>query len=161
MAEKEKTCCFSGHRIIPVGERERVKEQLKNIIPELYSGGIDTFLCGGAVGFDMLAAESVLAFKAKMRDIRLVMALPCINQAEKWSVKQRRDYNRILSAADEVIYLSEEYTKGCMHVRNRFMVGNSAVCVCYCRSASGGTAYTVEQARRLGLKIYNVAETFE
>lgn len=161
MAEKEKTCCFSGHRIIPVGKRARVTEELKKIISELYSGGIDTFLCGGAMGFDMLAAESVLAFKAKTRDIRLVMALPCMNQAEKWGVEQKQNYNRILREADEVIYLSEEYTKGCMHARNRFMADCSSVCVCYCQSGSGGTAYTVDYARRLGLKIYNVAETFE
>lgn len=46
--------------------------------------------------------------------------------------------------------------RGCMHERNRRLVDNSAVCVCYLTQPAGGTHYTVEYARRQGLSIINL-----
>ena len=37
------------------------------------------------------------------------------------------------------------------------MVDNSSVCVCYLNRESGGTAYTVDYARKNGLEIINLA----
>ena len=55
------------------------------------------------------------------------------------------------------IDVSRQYTRGCMHERNRHLVDNSSVCVCYLNRESGGTAYTVRYARERGLEIINLA----
>ena len=44
-----------------------------------------------------------------------------------------------------------------MHKRNRHLVDNSSVCVCYLAKDSGGTDYTVGYARLKGLKVINLA----
>ena len=44
-----------------------------------------------------------------------------------------------------------------MHQRNRALVDRSAFCICYLRTQTGGTAYTVRYAREKGLKIWNLA----
>ena len=67
-------------------------------------------------------------------------------------------YEEIKRQADKVVYTSEEYTKGCMHKRNRYLVDNSSVCIAYLTEAKGGTAYTVDYALKHNLTVYNVAE---
>ena len=45
-----------------------------------------------------------------------------------------------------------------MAKRNRHLVDNSSVCVAYLTRSGGGTAYTVEYAKKHGLKIINIAK---
>ena len=68
-----------------------------------------------------------------------------------------QEYERIKALADKVVYTSQEYTKGCMHRRNRHLVDHSSVCVCYLTKKDGGTAYTVDYAEKQGLEIVNLA----
>ena len=91
-------------------------------------------------------------------EIRLILVLPCCNQTRGWKEADIAEYERIMKAADKVTYTSEQYYSGCMHKRNRHLVDNSSLCICYLTEPSGGTAYTVNYARTQGLKIINVAE---
>jgi hypothetical protein len=59
--------------------------------------------------------------------------------------------------ADKVVDTSAEYTRGCMFKRNRHLVDNSSVCICYLTQRRGGTAYTVDYAQKAGLEIINIA----
>ena len=56
-----------------------------------------------------------------------------------------------------MVYTAQQYARGCMHKRNRHLVDNSSVCVCYLNRESGGTAYTVDYAEKQGLEIINLA----
>lgn len=154
---KSKTCCFSGHRKI-FEEQTKVYEKLNRQIPALIKAGYNTFICGGALGFDTLCAQAVLKAKCSYSGIKLVLALPCRNQTDRWTQKDIAVYNSIIEKSDKVIYTSSQYYSGCMHRRNRFMVDNSACCICYLNKSCGGTAYTVKYAAEKGLHIINLAE---
>ena len=67
-------------------------------------------------------------------------------------------YDRLMDNIpyDECICLAKTYRKGCFHIRNRYMVDNSCYCICYLTENKGGTAYTVNYAKRQGLKIINI-----
>ena len=153
---RSQTVCFTGHRDIPLMERYRVKKRLRAVLVELIEKGYCYFGAGGALGFDTMAALTVLELKKKYKHIKLVMVLPCRNQTNKWKPKNVRIYEDILRRADKEVCLSEHYTSGCMHVRNRHLVDNSALCICYLTKDSGGTAYTVEYARRCGVEVINL-----
>ena len=56
-----------------------------------------------------------------------------------------------------MVYVSEHYTRGCMFERNRYMADHSDICVCYCTSGEGGTAYTVRYAEKKEIPIVNLA----
>ncbi len=155
---REKTCCFTGHRRIPVGLRSRIASEIENRVIELISHGYNVFETGGALGFDTVAAQVVLRVRDRYPFIRLVLVLPCSNQTDGWCEHDRRMYNYIMDAADDVIYTSAEYTKGCMYKRNRRLVDDSSVCICWLRHPSGGTLYTVNYAEKSGLKIINIAD---
>lgn len=133
-------------------------QRLKTEIVELIDKGYLYFGVGGALGFDTLAAQTVLDLKNDYPQIKLILVLPCISQADGWSSEDKDTYEHIKSNADKVVYTSREYTRGCMHKRNRHLVDNSSACICYLTEKSGGTAYTVEYANSKGLLIINTAE---
>lgn len=153
---KNHTCCFTGHRKIPRDETQNIAARVKEHILALYRQYINTFLCGGALGFDLLAAKTVLELKAQGFELTLIMVLPCKDQAKYWNPQEALEYNSVLQQADEVFYLCETYTKSCMQKRNRIMVENACCCLAYLTKDRSGTSATVNYARKLGLTIINI-----
>ena len=158
MSLRERTVCFTGHRKILPEQQDKVARQLKKTIVELANDGYQFFGAGGALGFDTLAAQAVLDLKSDLPQIKLILVLPCLSQADRWSLNDKEIYEDIKKRADKIVYTSREYTRGCMHKRNRHLVDNSSVCVCYLREVTGGTAYTVEYAKSKNLRVINTAE---
>lgn len=155
--EKLKTCCFTGHRKLPQDKIEQILIRLNQEVDNLISQGITDFISGGALGFDQLAASLVVAKKEMGNNIRLIFALPCKNQDMLWSAEQKRLYRGLLDEADEIIYVSEEYTNDCMKKRNQYVVDRSAYCICALIFEAGGTAQTVRYARGRTINVINVA----
>ena len=153
-----RTVCFSGHRIIADEKLTLVMQKLEIMIENLINDGYLYFLAGGALGFDTISALSVLKLKKKYPHIRLFLILPCISQADRWSSENRAIYEAVKADADKISYISIEYTNDCMYKRNRQLVENSSVCICYLKEKTGGTAYTVNYAKQRGHKIYNIAD---
>ena len=155
---KNQTAFFTSHREIPFFQKRRLKAKVKSAITDAIRNGYRYLGAGGALGFDMLAAQTVLELKADYPDIKLILVLPCLNQTRGWAQEDVKEYERIKAAADKVTYISKEYYNGCMHKRNRHLVDNSSLCICYLTKQSGGTAYTVSYAESHDLKIVNVAQ---
>lgn len=155
---KERTVCFTGHRKIPPERMEALARRLKTIVIMLIDDGYLYFCAGGALGFDTLVAQIVLDLKSDYPQIQLILILPCLSQADNWSSADKVIYEKIKASADKVIYTSKEYTKGCMHKRNRHLVDNSSACICYLTEGTGGTAYTVKYAKTKNLFVINTAE---
>lgn len=155
---REKTACFTGHRKIAPGQREIVAERLKNTVNSLISEGYRYFGAGGALGFDTLAAQCILYLKKQYPYIKLILVLPCKTQTRDWRSEDVAIYEHIKSQADKVVYTSKEYTRDCMFRRNRYLVDNSSICIAYLTKNKGGTAYTVDYAKKLGVTIINIAD---
>ena len=135
---------------------DTVSERLKEVVNSAIQSGYRCFITGGAIGFDTLSAQTVLNAKQehKRKKIKLILAIPCPEQADDW------EYKRIRTLADSVVYVSTHNKKGCIHKRNRYMVDNSSLCIAYMTRQSDGTAYTVKYARENNKKICNVAENW-
>ncbi|MBQ7904086.1 MAG: DUF1273 family protein [Oscillospiraceae bacterium] len=155
---KEKSCCFTGHRLIPDDRYYRVMFLLRQTVEQKIKEGYTTFCAGGAQGFDTMAALAVMNLKRVYPQVQLHLYLPCRNQAEKWKSADKEMYNKILKAADKIVYISDEYTPYCMNRRNRALVDNSSLCIAYCTQTGGGTVYTVSYAIDNGVDVINLAE---
>ena len=154
---REQTCFFTGHRQIPDAEARQIYDKTYLLCESLAEKlNIRTFICGGALGFDTLAAQAVLNLRKVRGDICLRLMLPCKDQASKWSATDRAAYDELVHSADVVEYVSECYTPYCMHARNRAMVDASAYGVVFMRKNTGGTAYTVKYAWEQDVKLYFV-----
>ena len=155
---KEKTVCFTGHRTIPMLKKRKIEKKIKETLEALIDNGYCYFGAGGALGFDTIAALTVLGLKKKHPEIKLILVLPCKNQTRGWEEKDVTVYESIIEQADKVVYTQEHYDRGCMFKRNRHLVDNSSVCVAYLTEEKGGTAYTVNYANQKGVKVINIAE---
>ncbi len=125
---------------------------------DLIREGYLYFSAGGALGFDTIAAQIVLKLQSTYPDIRLILVLPCASQTRGWSTADTEEYERIKGLANKVVYVSQEYSRGCMFKRNRHLVDNSSVCVCYLSENGGGTAYTVNYAKTRDVAVINIAK---
>ncbi len=143
---QEKICAFTGHRIL---EEDFSEKALKSVVRSLVKQGVYTFFCGMAIGFDLLAAESVLSLKKREKRVRLIACIPCEGQDKYYSKEDKLRYQKALALADEKILLSENYFQGCMQVRDTYMAERANILVAYCKRKTGGTAYTVGRFQKL------------
>lgn len=156
----QKTVSFSGYRpekLPDFGNEtafsiETLKSDLHDAILQAISNGSDTFLVGMAEGFDMYAAESVIECKATHPSIKLISVVPF----EDGHTHSER-YTNIITSADDTVVLSEELTRGAYYARNEYMVNNSSLLICYYDGRVGGTEYTVDYAKKKGVKVINLA----
>ena len=155
MDNRSETCCFTGHRDVPAYMRPALARELEEAVRGMAARGKTRFAAGGAVGFDTMAAETVLRLRREL-GLELVLILPCADQARRFSPSQAAVYSRIKAAADEVVILHESYLPGCMHARDTFMVDHANILIAHYRGTPGGTQYTYLYAEKKGLEIINL-----
>ena len=154
---RELTCCFTGHRNLPTEAIEQITLRLNNAVENLIKEGVTHFLCGGARGFDLIAAALIFSKKEMGADLRLDFILPCRDQDTFWSEREKKLYHCLLSEADGVTYLSDAYRPGCMKRRNRYLIDHSDYCIYALLHDNSGTWQTVQYARKNGLHMISVA----
>lgn len=152
------TVCFTGHRSIDTEISFRVPTVLKGVMEELIARGARRFLAGGAIGFDTIAALSVLELKEKYPDITLELVLPCRDQSRYWDRSSVIVYKYIMRRADKIVYVNEHFSSHCMYERNRRLVDESDLCLAYLARSSGGSAYTFGYALSHGKEAINLHE---
>lgn len=159
-------CCFTGHRppFLPDGGNENapgmilLRGRLFRTVEEAARNGVSDFYAGGALGFDLLAAETVLELQA-FAPVRLHLALPSRTQAARYAPELRQRYQTALMYAEDVWYASEdENSAAALLCRDRYMVEHADCCIAYLTQPRGGTAYTVRYAEKRGLPVVNLAE---
>lgn len=151
-----KICCVTGNRPQKFpwkyGEGERYKNYLAEMvrqIEELIESGYSYFVSGGALGIDQDFAEAILRAKQVHAGISLEIAVPCRTQADRWNETEKLKYRNLLKHADNVVILSERYTKFCMQNRNKYMVDKANLVLAYWNGAeNGGTWNTIKYERQ-------------
>ena len=153
------TACFTGHRQLSEHELPALVMRVEQVLDKLYRLGYRRFICGGALGFDMLAAAVVCRLRdSELSDISLHLLLPCHGQDARWSEPERARYAEMLRLADSYHYVSQEYSREAMSLRNRALVTAADLCIAYMTNPASGTGGTVSMARRRGIPIRNLAD---
>ena len=155
------TCCFTGHRPdkLPWGENEQdpgcldLKASLGRELSLLYRRGYRRFLCGMARGADLYFGEAVLALAQIHPDVCLEAAIPCRDQADRWSEADKARRQAILDGCQVRTLVQEHYDKWCMLRRDRYMVDCSSAIVAVFNGTRGGTMYTLNYAMEHKLDI--------
>ena len=134
--DKEHTCCVTGHRDIPVEKVPYVQDKLYQELLQTIQDGCTHFVSGFASGVDLIFAGIVAGLKQKY-PITLEAAIPYPGQ-------------RLLKECDIVKVHTEQYSKSCYMVRNRYMVDCSTLVIAvHDGRKSGGTAATIKYAHRV------------
>lgn len=159
---KNTTCCFTGHRpqSLPWRLNENdprclaMKKMVKDKIKTTINNGYINFICGMALGFDIICAEILLELKKDYPYIKIIGALPCKTQDKLWKDSDKKRYKEILKNLDRIRCIYDEYIgPECMLERNRYMVNNSSLLIALFNGKPGGTMATINYARTQNLKI--------
>ena len=146
----KKSCALTGHRTL--GD-DFDKSALKNKILELVKEqNVGVFYCGMAKGFDTIACE-ILADIKDSYNVKIIACIPCPEQDKYFSEKDKKKYEILLDKCDEIKVVSDHYFKGCMQVRNKFMVDRCDVVLGYVKEQKGGTIFTVKYALKMGKNV--------
>ena len=163
--DKQYTCFFTGHRKLPEHRIEYIRRLIKNKVKFLIEEkGVEDFIAGGALGFDMFAAAQIVDLRRSHPDMRLVLNLPFHNQTDRWNADAKRFYTFFLEQADEVRYAYEgeitdsENARKYLLMRDRLMVQAAHYGIAYFSGARGGTSYTMAFAEKNGCELYNLYE---
>jgi uncharacterized phage-like protein YoqJ len=158
---EEKALSFSGHRPDKLGgfSGERAKAiqdgvfgALVHVVQRSLDHGFNTFITGGAIGVDQIAAEAVLHRKKNpvYAHAKLIIAKPFPSQGCKWPQHVQEYFKTLCDKVDQVLDVSEDpYTREKMQVRNEWMVNRSAACCAVWNGGNGGTGNYVRYARSI------------
>ena len=155
------TVAFTGYRPnkLPFTEDKKdelylaFREKLRKVIDRLIERGYTEYISGVAMGFDTWVAEDVIASKKAHPELKLECAIPCPGHDAKWSLGDKLRRKKILRHADSKPVICEHYSSDCFHIRNRYMVDNSCVALCYIRYTFGGASKTFEYAKKKEIRI--------
>ena len=153
-AEREKTCCFTGHRPEKLTQTEaEIKAWLAERIRETVEDGYTAFISGMARGVDLWAAECVLSLRESDSGVRLICACPYDGFESRWSQRWQNLYRDILVRADETVFVCPKYTPSCFQKRNEWMVDRSSRVIAVFNGTAGGTKNTIDYARKQGCEV--------
>lgn len=149
---------FTGHRKIRAEHLDHVRTCLASAIVRLYEYGCRDFYCGMAMGFDLLAAETVIGLKSVCPQIRLVAAIPFPGQERSYSDADKTRYRNALSFSDERVVLSDRYGRNAYRIRNTFMIEHASHVIAYYDTSVrySGTGQTMRMAEKKGCHITNL-----
>ena len=152
------TCCFTGHRDIYPGDEDKIRTRLKYLTDSLLQNNVKYFGVGGAIGFDMLAAEYILYLRDDIKKkIKLISVLPFPEYYSRWPEDLIKRQKKIIQKSDKVVYTSDSFSSKVYAIRNEHLLASSYYCIAYCRRTTGGTANTVRKAFDEGLIVYNTS----
>ena len=153
-----KSVCFTGHRKISE-DTKTLSQKLYKKLEKAINDGVTDFYAGGAIGWDTLAALTVIELRKNYPYIKLHLVLPCPpdEQSRLWSDEQRRVFFDIINTADTVEQTSEHYSCNCMKIRNARLADYADYCLCYYNpnEYKSGTGQTVRMMRKKGIEIIN------
>lgn len=152
-----KRCCFTGHRPEKLDiSIEELETKLKVAIDEAIKDGFTTFITGMAPGTDLIAGKVVLDLNNT--SIKLICASPFPNHIRLLSDDWKEIYRCLLDNATEVHYVSDEYSKRCFHLRNKWMVDRSDMVIAVYNGTRGGTRNTILYANKKGVPVRQLLE---
>ena len=93
---KPKMCCFIGHKDLSAYDESKIEKALKEQIKKLIDKGVDSFLSSCRLGFETLAALTVIKMKSGCYfSSNLLLVLPKEEQHKNWSKKDIQKYEYI------------------------------------------------------------------
>ena len=142
---KEKICSFCGHRDADSSLRSQIKTAVIDLIE---NKGITTFYSGGMGAFDGMC-ESVVRELKRAHPLKLYLIAPYMTQ------KINRDGQYYMELYDDIIIpdLGEVHYKRAITERNKWIVRQSDVLICYVTRSSGGAYQMIQYAQKLSKSI--------
>ena len=148
MEEQGKTCCFFGHRDSPNSIKPKLAQTIEYLIKER---NITHFYVGTHGSFDGMVYRILKTIKIQYPNIKYDVILAYL-PGKKEEYQFYDEAETILPDGIEV-----RPRKYAIDYRNRWLLSQSEVVVCYITRSFGGASKYVEIAGKQGKEIINLA----
>ena len=145
MDNKEKTCCFFGHREVMHNIRPRLTAIIEKLITE---EGVTEFYVGNQGQFDSMVYSVLKELKAKYPQIRYTVVLAYMPDEH---IKEVYGEDTLIPDGMESVPKKFAISK-----RNDWMIQQSGFAVCYVYKVTGGAAKFREKTKKRKLRIIDV-----
>ena len=143
--DKNKTCCFFGHREVTHNIREKLKATIEKLITE---DNVTEFYVGHQGQFDNMVYSVLKELKAKFPHIRYIVVLAYMPDSY---IKEVYGEDTLFPDGLETVPKRFAISK-----RNEWMIQQSDYAVCYVHKITGGAAKFRDKAEKKGLQIIDV-----
>ena len=140
-----KTAVFIGHNECYGLSNEKLIKVITNSIND----GVTTFLNGRQGGFDRKCAITVFNLKKSYPQIKNILVIPYLT----FNVFDKEIFDEIIFPLEFEKY----HFKAAITQRNKYMVNNSQIAICYITHSWGNAIKTFEYANKKNLEIINLA----
>lgn len=152
-SDMDKICSFFGHRDVFVDLSDELKSAVEKAITEF---GITTFYVGENGDFDRMAAGAVRSIKRRYPNIKLILVLP-------YFTNRINEYKEIYESDFDSIYIPSEladvHPKGAITKRNKIMVDESDLVICYITREHGGAFNAAKYSKKKNIPTINIGDT--
>ena len=150
-----KTIAFTGHRPDKLGGYDFDTPKNRNIMRELTKlieqNEADHYICGGALGVDMMALEICYELRRKL-NCTIEVAVPFEEQTKYYKDNHKELYRTQLIRANKVTQVDKltNYYGGTINAklqrRNEYMVDNADLIIAVWDGSKGGTKNCIDYA---------------
>ena len=142
-------CSFFGHKDAPYSLYPKIKEYTEKLILQ---HNIESFMVGNQGGFDSMVLKA-------LRELKQTYSHICYNVVLAYMPTQKQEcelYDPSETFLPEGIETVPK--RFAISWRNKWMVRESDVILCYITHSWGGAAQYVEYAKRQGKEVINLSE---
>ena len=143
--DKNKTCCFFGHREVTHNIREKLKATIEKLITE---DNVTEYYVGHQGQFDNMVYSVLKELKANYPYIRYTVVLAYMPDEHIKKV-----YGEDTLFPDGLESVPKKFA---ISKRNDWMIQQSDFAVCYVHKITGGAAKFREKAEKKGLRVMQV-----
>lgn len=144
MTERNKTCCFFGHRDIP----GNIKTELVNTIEKLITEyGVINFLVGKQDGFDSLVLSLLKELSPQHPEISYSVVLAYLPDEKSNPIDAPTLYPEGIENVPK---------RFCISWRNNWLIEHSQYVICYISHLTGGAGQFVEKAKKKDRTVFNI-----
>ena len=145
MDNKEKTCCFFGHREVTHNIRPKLTAIIEKLITE---EGVTEFYVGYQGQFDSMVYSVLKELKSKFPQIRYTVVFAYIPDEH---INEVYGEDTLFPNALEIVPKKFAISK-----RNDWMIQHSGFAVCYVHKVTGGASKFRVKAEKRGIQIIDV-----
>ena len=127
--EKNKTCCFFGHREVTHNIRDKLKAIIENLITE---DGVTEFYAGNQGQFDCIVFSVLKELKTEYPQIRYTVVLAYMPDEH---IKELYGEDTLYPDGMESVPKKFAISK-----RNDWIIQQSGIAICYVHKITGGAA---------------------
>lgn len=141
----DKKCCIIGHSEINELDLSKIDEVLENLI----SNGFTEFYSGGMGNFDKICANKIFKLKDKYPFIKNYIVIPYLS----FNIFNKEIF-------DDIIYpeLEKYHFKSAIIYRNKWLIDNSNLALCYINYTWGGAYKTFTYCTKKQLEYINIGK---